>query len=65
MPAMLKDKLIEAELLKEKDYFSRRAFIISNKIKIVNLMGKRTIINKNEFIDVKKKQNVENKTHIA
>lgn len=65
MPDMDKDKLIEAELLKEKDYFSRRAFIISNKIKIVNLMGKRTIINKNEFIDVKKKQNVENKTHIA
>lgn len=61
MPDMDKDKLIEAELLKEKDYFSRRAFIISNKIKIVNLMGKRTIINKNEFIDVKKKQNVENK----
>ena len=65
MPDMDKDKLIEAELLKEKDYFSRRAFIISNKIKIVNLMGKRTIINKNEFMDVKKKQNVENKTHIA
>ena len=65
MPDMDKDKLIEAELLKEKDYFSRRAFIISNKIKIVNLMGKRTIINKNEFIDVKKKQTVENKTHIA
>lgn len=65
MPDMDKEKLIEAELLKENDYFSKRAFIMSNKIKIINLMGKRSVINKNEFINLKKKQNIERRTHIA
>lgn len=65
MPDMDKEKLIEAELLKENDYFSKRAFIMSNKIKIINLMGKRSVINKNEFTNLKKKQNIERRTHIA
>lgn len=65
MPNMNKEKLIEAELLKEHDYYSRRTFIISNKIKIINLIGKRGIINKNEFINLKKKQNLDRADHIA
>lgn len=64
MPNVDKSQLIEAEFLKQNDYFSKKAFLVLNKIKVINIMGKRSTIEKEEFINIKKKLNIE-VSHIA